>query len=102
MRGLEPAQQVLSVSIPVLGALAERSLPNQPSVRNKFNDAINNIWRDPPGHVRVYFWESAGKLEEHVVFDHRKWGATAFAVVGPGVVEIQGRTVIDEPEASMP
>ena len=51
MRGLEPAQQVLHVSVPVLVALAERRVPNQPGVRNKFNYAVNNVWCNPPGHL---------------------------------------------------
>src|SRR4029453_7119068 len=102
MRGIEPAQQILHVSVSVLVALAERSVPNQPSVRNKVNDAINNIRRDPPGHLRVYLLKSTGTLEEDVVFDHRERGSATFAVVLPCVVEVEGRSMIDKPESSVP
>src|SRR5262245_25047301 len=102
MRGVEPAQQILHVSVPVLVALAKRSVPNQPSVRNKVHYAINNIRRDPPGHLRVYLLESTGKLEEDVVFDHRERGSATFEVVLPCVVEVKGRTMIDKPESSVP
>src|SRR5215475_2376853 len=102
MRGLEPAQQVLYVSVPVVVAFSERRVPNQPGVRNKFNGAVNDIWCDPPGHLRVYLLESTGQLEEDVVFDHGERGSAAGAVIIPGVVEVEGRTMIDEPESSMP
>src|SRR5215510_2408262 len=102
MRGLEPAQKVLQVSVPVLVALAERRVLNQPGVRNKFNYAVNNIWRDPPGHQRVYLLERVGKLEEDMVFYHGERGSAAFVVVGPCVVEVEGCTMIDEPESSVP
>src|SRR5215813_4025396 len=102
MRGIEPAQQILQVSVPLLGAPVERRVPPQPGVRNKFNYAVNNIWCDPPSHRHVYLVESAGKLEEHVVFYHRKRGSAALTVVSPGVVEVEGRTMIDEPEVSVP
>src|SRR5262250_2752712 len=102
MRWLEPAQQVLLVCIPVLAAPAERCVSHQPGVRNKCNDAVNDIGREPSDHGRIYPLESAGKLEENMVFDHGERGSAAFAVVGPCVVEVQGCTVIDEPESSMP
>ena len=37
-----------------------------------------------------------------MVFYHRKRGSATFAVVIPGVVEVEGRTMIDEPESSVP
>ena len=46
--------------------------------------------------------ERTGKLEEDVVFDHGKKSSAAFAVVGPCMVEVEGRTMIDEPESSVP
>ena len=49
--GIEPAQQVLQVSVPVLVALAERRVPNQPGVRNKFNYTVNDVWCDPLDHL---------------------------------------------------
>src|SRR5262245_24259422 len=102
MRGIEPAQQILRVSVPVLVALAEHSVSSQPSVRNKIHYAINNSRRDPPGHLRVHLLESTGKPEEDVVFDHRERGSATFAVVLPCAVEVEGRTMIDKPESSVP
>src|SRR5438309_3901673 len=102
MWGLESAQQVLYVSVSVLSALSERRVPNEPGVRNKFNGAVNNLWCDPPGHLRVHLLESAGQLEEDVVFDHGERGSAAGAIVIPGVMEVEGGTMIDEPESSMP
>src|ERR1043166_2191373 len=37
-----------------------------------------------------------------MVFDHRKRGSATFAVVMPGVVEVEGRPMINEPESSVP
>src|SRR5262245_5009197 len=102
MRWLEPAQQVLKVCVAVLVASAERSVRNQPGVRNKLNDASNDVWCDLPGHLRVYLTESAGKWEEDVVFDHGEGGAAACEVVVPRVMHVEGRTVINEPESSVP
>jgi|SRR4026208_1726277 len=102
MRWLQAVSQVLHVSVPILVALTERRIPRQPGVRNKCNYAVNDVRCDPPGHLCIYLVESAGKLQEDVVFDQRESSATAFAIIVPGVMEVEGGTMINEPEASVP
>jgi hypothetical protein len=83
MRWLQAAQQVLNVCVTVLVVPAEHRVLNQPGVRNQFHDAVNEVWREPLGHLRVYLSERAAKLEEDVVFDHGQRVSAAFAIVVP-------------------
>src|SRR5882672_3116443 len=97
-----PAQQVLNVSIPALAAAAERRVANQPGVGNQFNDAVNYVRRDPPGHLRIYLSERGGELQQDVVFYKGKGIPAAFEVIVPSVMEVEGGAVINEPESPMP
>src|SRR5262245_38997155 len=98
----QPAQHVLNVSIPALVAPAERSVANQPGVGNQFNDAVNYVWRDPSGHLRVRLSERAGEPQQDVVFYMGKGIPAAFEVVVPFMMEVEGGAMINEPESPMP
>src|SRR5262249_58996166 len=68
----------------------------------QFNDAVNYVWRDPPGHLRIHLSERVGELQQDVVFYKGKWVPAAVEVVVPSVMEVEGGAVINEPESPMP
>jgi len=109
MRRLEPAQQVFNVGIPMFGGPAERGVANlrlgdQPGVGNEFYYFANDIRCGQVGHLRVYVAkrEERRRLEQDVIFDHGESVAAALQVVGPGMVEVESCTMINEPESTVP
>src|SRR6266567_6861831 len=109
MRRLEPAQQVLIVSIPMFGRPTERGVANlrlsgQPGVRNEFYYTANDIWCGQVGHLRVDVAkrQERGKREQDVIFDHWKSVAASLHIIGPGMVEVERCTMINEPNSPVP
>src|ERR1044072_31802 len=90
------------MSVSVLIDPAERRIADQPGVGNKFNYVVNDVCRDPLGHLRVCLSERAGKPEQHVIFYQGEMVFASLDVVVPFVVEVKRRAVINEPESAVP
>src|SRR5262245_53638770 len=98
----QPPHQVLNVYFPVLDDPAERKVASQPGVGNQFNDAVDYVWRDPPGHHRIHLSERVGELQQDMVFYKGEWVPAPSEMVVPSVMEIERGAMINEPESPMP
>src|SRR5687767_13302658 len=98
----QPTQQVFNVSIFALAAPAGQRVANQPGVGNQFNDAVDYVRRDAPHHLRVRLSERAGELQQDVVFYKWEGISAALEMVVPPVMKVEGGSMIDEPESTMP
>src|SRR5690242_8798895 len=101
VRGLKPAQVVVDVRALALLTHVRRSVFNQPGVGNQIDDTRQNVGGEATRHACVYLGQNAGKREQDVVPYHgeRVLAARAVAVASLGMMKVEGRPVIDEPEA---
>ncbi|MNT20103.1 hypothetical protein D3C72_1554000 [compost metagenome] len=94
--------QVVDVALPVgLGAVEGR-LIDQPAVRHQADDALDFRIRQARSQFGIHLGDAAGERQQHVVADQHEGLLAGIAGVGPVVMEVHRRAVVDQIQLAVP
>src|SRR6187399_2754859 len=95
---LEPDAKVAPVRVTLVRRAAEASVA-QPLVRNRLDDRVQRSSLEARREPSIGFVDRASVWEEDVIGDPFERPSGVLVGIGPGVMDVEGRTVVDEPRA---
>jgi hypothetical protein len=101
-RGTQPRGQIVDVRASLRAGRAEPAVVGQPGVGDQLDDRGQDVAVQARREPRVGLDERPGERAQDVLAQPRERPPGVAAGLAPGVVDVERRTVVDQPRAAVP
>src|SRR5258708_37804294 len=85
-----------------MGPAVEARIIRQPGIRYQLDDACDLVDANTLPHLGIGLLEQAREFQQYMILDQRERRQRVSVALIPGVMEIEGSAMIDEPQPPMP